>query len=68
MQKLETVLEILKNNFPGVHLRHFLGVIRFNVESIDGALIIELGILSVERACDIKIKRSGRGLLIIVTL
>jgi len=68
MQKSEAVLEILKKNFPTAKFREFAGIIRFSTDSIDDVQIIELGILSVERACDIKIKRSGTGLLIIINL
>jgi len=68
MKKEDTVLEILKRNFGTSKFREFAGTIRFNTDSIDDVQIIELGILSVEKACDIKIKRSGTGLLIIINL
>lgn len=68
MQKSETVLEILEKNFATSKFRELAGVIRFNTDSLDDIQIIELSLLSLEKACGIKIKRSGTGLLVIIEL
>lgn len=69
MHKLESVLSNLKAHFgQEVKFRELAGVIRFNVESLNDSQVVNLGILSVQLACEIQIKRSGTGLLIIVTL
>jgi len=68
MQKLLTVLEILKKNFPTAKFRELAGVIRFNAESLNDGQVLTLAGVSVTHACEIKVKRSGPGLVVIVIL
>jgi hypothetical protein len=68
MQKSQSVLEVLGKYFEGVKFREFTGVIRFNIEAIDDDQLQALAIISVHSACEIKVKRSGTGLLIIINL
>lgn len=69
MHKLESVLSTLRTHFGDtVKFRELAGVIRFNTDSIDDYQLINLALLSTEKACEIKIKRSGTGLLIVVAL
>ena len=68
MQKSESVLKVLGKYFEGVKFREFTGVIRFNIEAIDDNQLLTLSNVSVSQACDIKVKRSGTGLLIIINL
>lgn len=68
MQKSQSVLKALGNYFEGVKFREFVGVIRFNIEALDDNQLLTLANVSVSQACDIKIKRSGTGILIIIDL
>jgi len=68
MQKSESVLKVLGKYFEGVKFREFTGAIRFNIEAIDDNQLLTLANISVSLACDISIKRSGTGLLIIINL
>lgn len=69
MHKLESVLSNLRSCYgEGVKFRELAGVIRFNVESLNDSQIVHLSIISIQLSCDVKVKRSGTGLLIIITL
>ena len=66
MQKVESIKSKLAKSFPSVSTRSLGRVIRFNTEGLDDVNIIELSLLSVESACDVKVKRSGTGLVVII--
>lgn len=69
MHKLESVLSNLKAVFgEEVKFRELAGIIRFNTQSVNDAQLQTLAIISAHSACDVKIKRSGTGLLIIIGL
>ena len=68
MQKSETVIEILKKNFPTVKFREAAEIIRFNVDSLKGKQLAPLAHISMTLVKDLKVKRSGTGLVVIVTL
>lgn len=68
MHKLESVLSILMANFRTSKFRELAGVVKFNTDILDDVQLIELANLSIHLACDVRVKRSGTGLLIIIAL
>lgn len=66
--KTELIKEKLTPIFKDAKLRSLGRTIRFNVEELTDAPLIELGIMSVMNNLEIKVKRSGTGLLIIINL
>lgn len=62
MANLKAVFDI------GTKFRVSATWIRFNVDSLNDRQIVNLGVLSVHRACEVKVKRSGTGLLVVITL
>lgn len=69
MHKLESVLSNLRSCYgEDVKLRELAGVIRFNTDSLNDSQLIHLSIISVQLSCDVSVKRSGTGLLVIITL
>lgn len=68
MQKLEEVTQELKMYFCTAKLRIGENVIKFNYDKLTCVNIISLHRISMQLACDLVIKRSGTGLVIIITL
>lgn len=64
--KIEQIKDKLTLNFKDAKIRSLGPMIRFNVEEIDDAQLLYLASESVHNACEIKVKRSGTGLLIVV--
>lgn len=66
--KLDSVKQKLAEHFTASRVRSVGNVIRLNTPSLEDKDIVLLGVLSIEQACDIKVKRSGTGLAVIVTV
>lgn len=70
--KLETVKQKLAEHFTASRVRSVGNVIRLNTPSLEGRDMVMLGLLSVGRhtgnSLDVKVKRSGTGLAVIVTI
>jgi hypothetical protein len=66
MQKVEQIKQKLALNFKDAKIRSLGNMIRFNVEELTDGPLISLGVMSVADACDITVKRSGTGLVVIV--
>ena len=68
MQKVEIIKETLALNFKDAKIRSLGRMIRFNTEEINDTQLLTLANVSIGQACEIKIKRSGTGLLIVVNV
>ena len=66
MQKVELVKSKLALNFPDAKIRSLGRTIRFNVDVLKDGPLVALGVLSISDACEINVKRSGTGLVVIV--
>ena len=66
--KLETVKRHLAEQFTASRARSVGNVIRLNTPGLKDEDIVVLGILSIDLACDVQVKRSGTGLAVIVTI
>lgn len=66
--KLETVKQKLAEQFTVSRARSVGNVIRLNTPGLKDEDIVVLGVLSIDLACDVQVKRSGTGLAVIVTI
>ena len=66
--KLETVKRYLAEQFTASRARSVGNVIRLNTPALKDGDIVVLGVLSIDLACDVQVKRSGTGLAVIVTI
>jgi len=66
--KTELIKEKLTPIFKDAKLRSLGRTIRFNAEEINDNQLTELAIISSRGCCEIKVKRSGTGLLIVVNV
>lgn len=64
--KVQRVQEFISKNLKPKKLRRVGEVIRFNIETLNDGGVTALGCLSIDEACDINIKRSGTGLVVII--
>jgi len=65
-EKTQRVSKFLKLDFPTVNLREANNVIKFNVENLNKKALIDLVAISISSKCDVEVKRSGTGLVIII--
>ncbi len=66
--KVQLIKQSLAAQFPSSKVRSLGDAIRLNTESLIDSDVVFLGVLSVQRTVDIKVKRSGTGLAVIVTV
>jgi len=66
--KVQIIKDKLALNFKGAKVRSLGQTIRMNVNELKDGPLIALGVISVTDCCDIVIKRSGTGLVIIITV
>jgi len=66
--KLETVKQKLAEHFTALRVRSVGNVIRLNAPSLEDKDIFILGVLSIDCEAEVKVKRSGTGLAVIVTI
>jgi len=68
VQKVELVKSKLSLNFKDANIRSQDKTIFLNVDELSDGPLVTLGLLSITDACEIKVKRSGMGLLIIINV
>jgi len=66
--KTEKIKDKLALNFKGVNFRTLGRTIRFNTEELTDEQLQNLAVISAHSCCEMKVKRSGTGLLIVVNV
>jgi len=68
MQKVDQIKAKLSPIFPDAKIRNLGQTIRFNVDTINDDQLNHLSLMSTHDICEVKVKRSGTGLLIVVNV